>query len=681
MALNNAPLQPRSGGSPVTDTPFPARGKPMRLRKLHLGHVAFMRAVVQGLDTRDSWDRYLRVEGEHDDIRNMRRTIAWLRDEFAAAAKRHDRFGMARLVQIDAARIAADEKVPTLEEFAADSGLLDFSEAEQLEYYQERYGTGTQRQSRRARLIDRQLEALAWLERLVSLPPQDSDAVSSWLHPDLAARLEAAGISTLRHLADRINGMGMRWWSGIRAIGTTKAQRIMDWLRAHEASTGLSIGAHVGLKRSSLHAHDLAGVVPRATGIVPLEKLVIPAPLDGSSGLFRAPREHCLLNANNDYQAVLAWIHSKSGVSLLSKTAMTSEHGVDSGVQEGPIAPAKRLSHTQRAYRKEAERFLLWAVIQHGKPLSSMSADDCEAYYAFLGNPTPAERWCAPRGRERWSPLWRPFEGPLSPRAQRQAVAILKSLYAFLVDRSYLTSNPWIGISPPTPSAPIDKGRSFTPAQWAFIERQLQNLPQSSANLRLVFAVQLLYASGLRLSEVVSARTDHLRRTGSLEEEMDGIPAANWELAVVGRSEKERIVPVPGSVIETLSDYLMSRGLNSNPLDSFNKGAFLCGKATDVLERAPWAPESIQNVNPRSGIAASTLYSQLKTFFGNCALALTAADPLAAERLAAASTHWLRHTYGIRSAGEGTPIKVLQQALGHAARSTTSVYASVADGE
>ena len=50
-----------------------------RHRKLHLGHFAFMRAVVQGLDTRDSWDRYLRLEGEHDDVRNVRRTIQWMR--------------------------------------------------------------------------------------------------------------------------------------------------------------------------------------------------------------------------------------------------------------------------------------------------------------------------------------------------------------------------------------------------------------------------------------------------------------------------------------------------------------------------------------------------------------------------------------------------------------------------
>ena len=35
-----------------------------RQRKLHVGHFAFMRSVVQGLDPRESWERYFRVEGK-----------------------------------------------------------------------------------------------------------------------------------------------------------------------------------------------------------------------------------------------------------------------------------------------------------------------------------------------------------------------------------------------------------------------------------------------------------------------------------------------------------------------------------------------------------------------------------------------------------------------------------------
>ena len=52
------------------------------------------------------------------------------------------------------------------------------------------------------------------------------------------------------------------------------------------------------------------------------------------------------------------------------------------------------LSHTQRAYRKEAERFLLWAIVHKGKALSSMNNEDCIEYREFLADPKPRSRWC-----------------------------------------------------------------------------------------------------------------------------------------------------------------------------------------------------------------------------------------------------------------------------------------------
>ena len=54
-------------------------------------------------------------------------------------------------------------------------------------------------------------------------------------------------------------------------------------------------------------------------------------------------------------------------------------------------------------------------------------------------------------------------------------------------------------------------GRSFSLAQWQFIEGQLKMLTSTSANQRLTFGLHLLYATGLRLSEVVTATVDDLQ--------------------------------------------------------------------------------------------------------------------------------------------------------------------------
>ena len=55
-------------------------------RLLSRQHFAFARALTQGLDEARSWERYLQIEGDHSDLRTVRRTIGWIREAFAAAA-------------------------------------------------------------------------------------------------------------------------------------------------------------------------------------------------------------------------------------------------------------------------------------------------------------------------------------------------------------------------------------------------------------------------------------------------------------------------------------------------------------------------------------------------------------------------------------------------------------------
>lgn len=663
-----------------TSTRAPARSatpvSAARQRKLHVGHFAFMRSVVQGLDPRESWERYLRVEGEATDQRTVRATIAWIRDEFAKAAKREDRFGTARLVRIDATRIADPSlELPSLEAFAEAHGLEDVRQADQIAAYEAEYGRETQRLRRRSRLIARQLEALRWLESLVAQSPKAGDSVAAWLNPTLASHLEAADIFTLAQLVERINGVGRRWYAGIKAMGEGKALRILEWLREHSDSIELQLGRHVAMPRSKLYAHELQAVVAPATAIRPLEKFIVPAELDGSRGLYRRPQAQCLLKATNDYQAILAWLRSKHGLTPDQKAHLKARRRQrDTGVEQG-LDWLQALSNTQRAYRKEAERFLLWAITHKGKALSSMSNEDCIEYRDFLADPQPRTRWCGDRGRERWSPLWRPFEGPLSASAQRHAVTILKNLYGFLVDQNYLMGNPWSAVGVPRTSGPkVNAGRSFSLAQWQFIEAQLKMLPATSANQRLTFGLHLLYATGLRLSEVVAARVDDLQWVEYPADSTDDEPMEGWLLRVIGKGQKEREVPLPADVVGELARNMVARGLDADPENIGNRGAFVLGKASDAAERAPGLSTG-QAIDPRQGIAATTLSDQIKRFFEDCASVLRGqGDSKGAERFARASTHWMRHSHASHAIASGMPIEIAQQNLGHASLATTTVY-------
>ena len=374
----------------------------------------------------------------------------------------------------------------------------------------------------------------------------------------------------------------------------------------------------------------------RRTAIVPLDQFLVPAELDGSMGAFRAPPHLCLLSARTDYDAIQAWLR------------------------------AKRSPHTVRAYRKEAERFLLWAILVKRKPVSSMTVEDCEDYRDFLADPQPKTLWCGQRGRERWGPLWRPFNGPLDAASERHAVVILRTLYGWLASQGYLVGNPWAGVTPRQASAPaIQSGRAFTRRQWLLIGEQLKQLADTGANRRLGVVLTILYATGMRREELVTRKVSDL----SWQAFDDG--TGGWMLSVLGKGMKLREVPVPDAIMKAIQGYLASRGLPTDPQQPANRNAFLIGRIDDAARRIPGKEHGFE---AKDGIAAGTVYDQLKGFLAACADRIHVSSPADSDRLRIASTHWLRHTHGSHAIAAGVPADVVQANLGHASIATTGIY-------
>jgi len=627
-------------------------------RKLHRGHFAFMRALAQGLDERASWERYLRLEGEHTDLRTVRSTIAWIRDEFAAAARRENKPGTARLILLDPDRFASAPKLPTLAEFATERGMEDFSEAEQIEAYEAAYpasggggqgsarSAGSARPSRRARVIDHQLQALRWLEGLVIQDPRPQDSVAMWLHPKLAIRIERAGMPTLRALIQRINALGARWWAKVPGVGERKAVRILDWLRANEEILGMRVGAHVRHARAKLAPSVLLGVVPAATAIVPYEKFVLPADLDGSEGRFRGAPQKCLLMAANDHEAIGAWLFSKQQAKAGARA-------------EGP------LSSTQRSYRKEAERLLLWSILERKKALSSLSAEDATAYRNFLADPPPA--WCGPRHHQRWSSMWRPLEGALTPTALRQSLIILRSLFSFLMSQGYVTGNPFAAVAlPANPQRSLGSSRTLSFAQWDHVDALLQNQTDTESGRRLRRGMRWLYATGLRLAEITSVKCEYLEQVHHAP--ADGQGSTAWLLSVIGKGGRSRQVPVPAELIEEFADELARHGFERQVGAVTNQGIHVLSRFNAESERpVPWS--------------ASGLYQAIKAFLAQAADKLEGVD---AQQLRKASTHWLRHAHAShalqgREGQAPVPIQMVQNNLGHVSVGTTGYLATERD--
>jgi len=95
--------------------------------------------------------------------------------------------------------------------------------------------------------------------------------------------------------------------------------------------------------------------------LAPLERVLLPAELDGRHGANRARGVRAQIAADRDIDAIKGWLARFADV----KTTFDS-------------------------YRKEAERLLLWSTVELRKPLSSLTHEDLLAYQRFLADPQPA---------------------------------------------------------------------------------------------------------------------------------------------------------------------------------------------------------------------------------------------------------------------------------------------------
>ncbi|PZX34296.1 putative integrase/recombinase protein [Cupriavidus phytorum] len=629
--------------------------------RLHRGHFAYLRGMVQGLAPSPLWERYLaRDEGDSGDDAQVHRMSGWIRAQLIAAAVRGGDFGRARLLRLDLAP-PREPALPALEDFAGERGLGDASEAEQLAAYESAFGTALARQRRRTRLLHRQLDAIAALEAQMAGQATREDGVEAWLIDSMAQRLVSAGVRTLGDLHATI-AAGGAWWRRLRGIGVTKAAALERFVASHMATLGpLPKSAYSEAVEAlpPASAEDAAEVSPW----MPLERLALAPELDGSMGHFRASRDRCLLDASTDAEAIAAWIDAK-GKASARPTPYAERPGL--------LTDTPRLTYTQLAYKKEAERLLLWAVLERRKALSSLTLEDATAYREFLLAPPP--QWCGRPAQPRWKVSWRPLAGPLSPRSCTYALAAAGNLFAFLVDQGYLVGNPWRAVAPP---CAVEHGpdirRGFSHAQWQFLRQQLDELPPGLSAQRLEVALHLLHDTGLRLGELVAATCEDL--TWECLPQPPKPPLEGWWLSVMGKGGRVRRVPVSTQWMTRLSQYLAARGLPDDPREA-GEAALLGSLAS--YDRTVSAKGA---ASPKSGISASSLHRQLKGFFQHCALQSEATDVVAARALRRASCHWLRHTHVSHALDAGVPVQIVQQNVGHASLDTTTLYVRSEDVE
>lgn len=335
-------------------------------QRLTRQHFALYRGYLDGVSEAQLHASY---GDSGSDVRSTRRLIAALRDTLSVLARRAQDIEAAHLLRLRPGSIPSTPaelaaSAPSLEAFRErvdPDGV--FGEAELLALYREAYPADAspavdRRTARNMRLRRRQADALARMEATLVHDPKPEHPVDGWFEPAVAARLAAAGIETISDLIALVEGRRHRWYTAVPRLGPKGAQRIVDWLQLHADALGhrLSQVALVPRRQWTADAPARPAADGDAVAVAPLEAVRVPAPLDGSNGTNRATGASCPLRT--DIEAITAWLDARSA----------SEH-------------------TRRAYRREAERLLLWALVEKNKPLSSLTSLDCGDYVHTFRQP------------------------------------------------------------------------------------------------------------------------------------------------------------------------------------------------------------------------------------------------------------------------------------------------------
>lgn len=704
------------------DRPKPRRGRPLgsKTRTAHC-HVsadefAFLRAIAQGVDLTVASRQYLVWPGRPPERAALISFCQILVGRITSGARELPDSSTARRMLVDlqtlqigvsptpvASESSREEArpaspplrvVPSLEAFASEFDEGMFGEAELIEMYAAEYaaesasgpshepGSGSidevarQRVAAEPRVLSNVarmeilLAAIDWLSAQLAVAPERGHRLEQWISLSSAQRdaMNRAGIIFLGDLVDWIALRGTRWFNEVPRYGITRATALENWLLKWgvRPSEGLPTLGMAALASSR---------VEKPSAILPLAHSNWPLELRGENGTFRSERPNTF-NAANDLEAVQAWF---------------------SIIQEKSQA-------TQTSYRRAVERLVLWAIHERRTALSSLTTVDLLEFKAFLRNP-PAHWVQEGNARKLKAEAdWRPLRAPLNDHSVVLTFAAIGAMFASWKSQGYLISNPAQGIATQRrETATMDVMRSFSVQNLQVIGDTFQGLEEGGKKRRLAAIIRLLESSGLRREEVEKAKWGDLARA-----RLEGRDTDDLVLSVEGKGRRMRMVPINEATYQALLAHLTDRQelaadgvlahyrglkLQDMPLigildERWIKGMAkkrhadrrrLAGEATQlVVDGMSTAHLEDWSVNVDGGLSASAMYSQLKSFFRECAV--QAGEDLEAKgamrgTFSKASTHWLRHTFAHHALKSSEKdLTVVQALLGHASINTTAIY-------
>ncbi|WP_459616121.1 tyrosine recombinase XerC [Bordetella sp. 2513F-2] len=229
----------------------------------------------------------------------------------------------------------------------------------------------------------------------------------------------------------------------------------------------------------------------------------------------------------------------------------------------------------------------------------------------------------------------------LGPRSLARVLAAWRGFYQWWAPAAGLPGNPVAGVRAPKAPRGLPKALSVEQAQ-GLLEHAPARLSNDPATIRDVAMFELLYSSGLRLSELVGLDRQYVREGGY--ESRGWLSLDEAEVTVLGKGNKRRTVPVGQAALQALRRWLQARpqlcGPGNDPADS--AALFLGARGRRI------APRVVQ--------------------------ARLAALAQSAGLAARVHPHVLRHSFASHVLQSAQDLRAVQELLGHANISTTQIY-------
>ncbi len=220
----------------------------------------------------------------------------------------------------------------------------------------------------------------------------------------------------------------------------------------------------------------------------------------------------------------------------------------------------------------------------------------------------------------------------VTTRSCQRRMSALRGFYRYCVDQSYCATNPFLLVRSPKNPVRYPTALSLEEVETLFAKNAER---EDELAVRDQAILELMYASGMRASEVISF-------TGRQ------IDYANRVIRVFGKGKKERLVPFSRTAAKAMKEYaanlrpvLLSRHRTASVADTF----FLSSRGEPLSTRG--LEYILKEVEAKTGI-----------YYG-------------------LHPHELRHTFATHLLDGGADLRIIQELLGHESLQTTQVYTHV----